>query len=227
MNTAPRNEHRSDGSASAGVRHRSVRRLLAVAGVLGILAGTIQATFGTQIPDWTGAKAEPVALGLLTVAMSLLMIACAWAWRDPGQLVPPLAATIPALVGFTTVGRLWYLPGPLAISATVIGIRNWRSAGIRAVRAWPRLLLAGLGGCDLVLAAGAPPALAVLAAASGAALIGVAVLGSHHLWWAAGLLGAGTIPFAVAAWAAIVPMLTLALAASLAPAVRQVHRGPS
>jgi hypothetical protein len=214
---APRPD--GSGSQSGDGRHTAVRGLLAVAGGVGVLAGAAQTLYGTRIPDWTGAKAEPVSLGLLTIAMSVFMLACAWGWRNPDQLLLPLAAAVPALVGFTTVGRLWYLPGPLAIAAAVLGVRNWRSAGARAAQAWPRLLTAGLGGCDLLLAADAPPALAVLATASGVALLAAAVLSSHHPRWVAALLAAGSIPFAVAAWAAIVPILILVLTATLAPAV--------
>jgi hypothetical protein len=71
MNPTPHSDHRPDSPARADGRHLNIRRLLAVAGVLGILAGTVQATFGTRIPDWSGAKAEPVGLGVLTIALSL------------------------------------------------------------------------------------------------------------------------------------------------------------
>lgn len=227
MNPNRSPEHQGNSPVPRDRRHHSARRLLVLAGSLGVLVGTLQATYGAQIPDWTGNKAEPVALGLLTIAMSLLVIACAWAWRNPDQLLPPLTAAVPALVGFTTVGRLWYLPGPLAIAAAVIGVRHWRTAITRAAQTWPQLLLAGLGGSDLILAASAPPALAVLAAVSGAALIGAAVLGSHRPTWAAALLAAGTIPFAATAWTAVVPVLTLLLAATLTPAVTQIGRHPT
>jgi hypothetical protein len=223
MNHTPYAEHRSGRATRADDRHLNVRRLLTVAGVLGILAGIIQAAFGTRIPGWTGAKAEPVSLGLLTITLSLLVIGSAWLWQAPARLAPPLVAVVAALVGFTTVGRLWYLPGPLIIAATVIGIRDWRSARTQVGRAWSQLLLAGLGGCDLILAAGAAPALAVLGAASGTALITAAILGSNHLQWTATLLACGTIPFAAVAWTALAPALTLVLVAALA---RPVIRGP-
>jgi hypothetical protein len=46
------------------------------------VAGVIQATAGHRIPDWTGAKQAPGALGLLTIILSLLAgLAAAWQRR--------------------------------------------------------------------------------------------------------------------------------------------------
>jgi hypothetical protein len=52
--------------------HSVAARFGVLGGVLGVGAGIIQATMGSRIPDWTGAKADPGALGLLTIALSVL-----------------------------------------------------------------------------------------------------------------------------------------------------------
>jgi hypothetical protein len=144
-----------------------------------------------------------------------------WAWQRPGQLLPPLAAAASALIGFTTVGRLWYLPGPLMLAAIVVGVRDWSSVAARARHSWTRLLLAVLGCCDLLLAASASPWMTLLAATSGAALIAAAVLRHDQPRFAVGLVVLGTVPFALIAWTALVPVLVLVLALSLLALTRR------
>ena len=53
-------------------QHKLAAILGSAGSVLGIFAGAVQATIGSQIPDWTGAKAAPVPLGLLTIGLSVL-----------------------------------------------------------------------------------------------------------------------------------------------------------
>lgn len=92
-------------------------------GILGVIAGLIQATVGTRIPDWTGAKDDTVALGVLTVVMSSIAVVAASWLRSPtaltvGRRVAVVVAfVVPAVLGFTTVGRLWYLPGLMLLVA--------------------------------------------------------------------------------------------------------------
>ena len=97
---------------TAAAAHRSVGTALAAVGsALGVLAGIVQATVGSEIPGWTGAKTSPGALGLLTVVLSMIAGAgCAtlrWARVRTGARLAALAAiAVPGLVCFTTVRRL-------------------------------------------------------------------------------------------------------------------------
>jgi hypothetical protein len=50
-------------------RHSIAARLGLAGSGLGLLAGLVQATVGSRIPDWTGAKLAPGGLGLLTIAV--------------------------------------------------------------------------------------------------------------------------------------------------------------
>ena len=188
------------------------RRLLWAGASLGVAAGLVQATVGARIPDWTGAKAEPVGLGVLTVVLSLLVAGCAWWWRRPEQLVPPAVAAVCALIGFTTVGRLWYVPGPLVLAGALLGVPDWRVAGRRTRRAWSRVLLAALGGCDLLLAVSASSWPAAVGALSGVALVAAAVTAGGRRRATVTLVALGTVPFAVAAATAVVPVLVLVVA---------------
>lgn len=91
--------------------------------VLGVIAGLIQATIGTRIPDWTGAKDDTVALGALTVVLSMIAaLAASWLSAPtplpvPRRIAVVVAFVVPAVLGFTTVGRLWYLPGVMLLIA--------------------------------------------------------------------------------------------------------------
>jgi hypothetical protein len=98
--------------------------LAGVAGAaLGIVAGIAQWAFGNQIPEWTGNKLHPVQLGIITIALSLIALAAVvFAHRDPTiplrvRVALAVAILLAAVVCFTTVGRLWYVPGPLLIAA--------------------------------------------------------------------------------------------------------------
>jgi hypothetical protein len=124
---------------SPGSSGRDGAYLVGVVGAsLGIAAGIIQWTFGNEIPEWTGNKLHPVQLGIITVALSLTAMAVVvFAHRSPtisARALIGLAAAIlaAAVICFTTVGRLWYVPGPLLILAAGLLL-----AGSRAERGRP------------------------------------------------------------------------------------------
>jgi hypothetical protein len=84
---------------------------------------------------------------------------------------------------------------------------------------WPRVLLAVLGVCDLVMAANATPVQALTGAACGTVLVAVAALvGRVPRGVGAGLVVLGAVPFAVVAWTALAPVIVMVLALALAPA---------
>jgi hypothetical protein len=105
-------------------------RLGIAGGILGIAAGSVQWAFGSEIPEWTGNKLHPVQLGIITIALSLLALACvrflsarpgAPPWQRGLALLGLLAA---AGICFTTVGRLWFVPGPLLIASAILLLRR-------------------------------------------------------------------------------------------------------
>ena len=90
--------------------------------LLGVAAGLVQATLGARIPEWTGNKQAPVALGLLTVALSLLAALAAGLQYRTARSAGARAACaagliVPGLLCLSTVGRLWYVPAALLIVA--------------------------------------------------------------------------------------------------------------
>jgi hypothetical protein len=205
-------------------RHRVGADLAVVGSALGVLAGVVQATVGTDIPEWTGAKASPGALGLLTVVLSAVAGAGALTLRKSdtrlgGRLAATAIVVVTGLVCFTTVGRLWLVPGPLLLTGAVLSVENWKSAAVIVRHGWLRILLAALGACELLMAAGASLVPMIVGAIGGLSLIGAAWIASRNRLGAAGLMALGTIPFAVIAWTALVPLLVLLVAAGLATPV--------
>ena len=95
-------------------------------GVLGIVAGIVQLGWGDVNSDWMGNKLHPVQLGIITILLSVIALAGVsfLARRADAPMRERVLATI--LIGlaagicFTTVGRLWYVPGPLLIVAAVL-----------------------------------------------------------------------------------------------------------
>jgi hypothetical protein len=202
-------------------RRRVGLALAALGAGLGVLAGAVQATVGSEIPAWTGDKADPTPLGLLTIGLSAAagggLLMARRPETAPGTRLAALAATVVvALVCFSTVGGLWLLPGPLLLVGALLAVGSWSDALRTARRHWPRVLIAALGGCQLLLAAGASPVLMVVGGASGVALVTAAVVSTRGPRVAAGLLVLGTVPFAVLAWTAFAPVLVLLLAGALA-----------
>jgi hypothetical protein len=121
-----------------------VSRYAYLAGVtgasLGILAGITQWAFGNEIPKWTGDKLHPVQLGIITIALSLVALAAlVLAHRNPAlspraRVALALAILPAAVICFTTVGRLWYLPGPLLIIAAGLLLGASPGASPKAIR---------------------------------------------------------------------------------------------
>jgi hypothetical protein len=98
--------------------------------MLGVLAGCIQFAFGEDIPEWTGNKLHPVQLGIITIALSLVSLVCV-TYLDRhgdgltrGRVLAGLLILATAGICFTTVGRLWYVPGPLLLASFALLLRR-------------------------------------------------------------------------------------------------------
>jgi hypothetical protein len=105
-------------------------------GALGALAGLMEVTIGPAIRSWVGNKQDTTGLGTLTTLLSVVAFAAAWSAARHPDLAPGRRAAvvallwIPAGICFTTVGALWYLPGPLLIVSGLLIVRGY--AGRRA-----------------------------------------------------------------------------------------------
>ena len=214
-------------AARGAERHRAAGILGLAGSALGILAGTAQATIGPRIPDWSGDKASPVALGLLTIGLSAVAGFAAVRQRDGGLSVwgrtaCALGMVGPGLLCLSTVGRLWYPSAVLLLVAGTMTVDSWRDCARAIAEDWFRVLLTALGGFEMLMAAGAAPALMLVGAVGGIALIAAAWLRRAPRRVLVGLVVVGTIPFAVLAWMAVVPLLLAVAASAVAvPVVRE------
>jgi hypothetical protein len=213
------------------VRRRVAASLGIAGGALGLIAGTVQALAGARIPEWTGAKQAPGSLGLLTIALSVLAGYAAHRQARVGTSVGSRAAytaalLLPGLLCFSTVGRLWYLPGPLLLTASFLSIDSIRDTAVLVGRNWLRCLLALLGAAELLMAAGAAPVLLAVGAVGGIALLVAGTVARSRASLIA-LVVIGTLPFTVLAWTAVIPILLLLATAAIAvPLTRRPFPAP-
>ncbi|MEY9966851.1 hypothetical protein ABIA33_004916 [Streptacidiphilus sp. MAP12-16] len=190
-------------------------------GALGVVAGIVQAAAGTQLGAWAGSKSNPLPLGLLTIGLSGLALAAALvqlrAIRPPstGHRAAVAATELVAgLVCFSTVGRLWWAPGALLLSAAAAEISAAPAGVARAVRgAWPAVLTGILGACLMLVAATADtPLPLVLGLAAGLAVAAAPWIAGRSVPVAAGVLLLGALPCAAITWWSAITPLTAVLA---------------
>ncbi|MGB8019740.1 MAG: hypothetical protein WCF04_00765 [Candidatus Nanopelagicales bacterium] len=188
---------------------------LGLAGVaLGVAAGLTQLVAGSTIPAWSGNKIDTVGLGITTIVLSLVSGLGLWylglplpRWARRAVLLLVLAC---AAVCFTTVGRLWYVPGPLLVAAGLLAFsagasedlsRPPAAPGASADATHPMPSRVGVGGWLLYAVA---------------VVVGLAVAVSSLVTV---LLGAYASSVAVAAAVALVA--GLAMSAGVAPALKR------
>ena len=103
---------------------RAARRIGLAGIALGVAAGLTQLLAGSAIPAWSGNKLDTAGLGITTILLSLVAGVGLWQLRRElprGQRRAVLLLVLAcAAVCFTTVGRLWWIPGPLLIAAAVL-----------------------------------------------------------------------------------------------------------
>ncbi|WP_410622896.1 hypothetical protein [Amycolatopsis sp. cmx-8-4] len=188
-----------------------------IGGSLGVIAGVVQAAAGVHIPEWSGSKADPLALGALTVVLSGLSLFCATRLRGPrslssaGRVAVSVGMLVTGGLCFSTVGALWYLPGALLLAATalVLGSGHARETGQVFADNWLRGLLAALGGFELLMAVSAgEPAIVAVGVVGGLALLVAPWTPAVRLRVV--LLLIGTLPFAALTWWSLVsPLLAV------------------
>ena len=204
-----------------------------VGGALGTLAGVVELTVGASIRSWIGDKHDPTRLGLVTVALSLVALASALALlRRPGgsparRAVLGFGLLLPGAICFTTVGRLWYVPGALLVAAgmlTLAALRREAGAVLAvAARNWIALLTGILGLLYLALGLTAQGLAGAFGIAGGLATIALITTRERLPLprpLALGFLVAALAPFALATWWSIVtPLLALLTTSTATPAL--------
>lgn len=200
---------------------RLAGRLALMGASLGVVAGLVELTLGPSLREWVGDKQDTTRLGLTTVLLSAVALAAALALRRPGEGLPrrrvaiALAITIPALVCFTTVGRLWYLPGLLLLAAGGLVAAGTRPRDVAAALDewhWRAGLVALCGAYHVVLGATALGAAGILGVLGGALIWAAIATVRRSPGLAHALLLAGALPFAAATWWSVVTPVVAGLA---------------
>jgi hypothetical protein len=220
MNTTITSAASHDGRARP---RRGVDRLaarLALAGAsLGVLVGLLELTIGPSIRDWVGNKQDTTRLGLTTTVLSAVALAAGVAvWRAHDGVVARRVAVglgllMPALICFTTVGQLWYLPGPLLLTAGALvlaGTRRQEFAAALDERHWRVGLLLACGAYYVFLGATALGVIGVLGILGGVCIWAAARAAPQTPRAAYCFLLAGALPFALATWwSAVTPLIAV------------------
>jgi hypothetical protein len=207
-------------------RHATIDRAagnLALAGAtLGIVAGLLDVVAGGSIRGWVGNKLDTTGLGLATVLLSTVALLAAARWRRPGgtaserRLATGLALLLVGGVCFTTIGRLWVLPGVLLlIAGAVILTTSSRRELTDAVdeHRWRIGLTAVLAGYDVFLGADAlPKAAGFVGIVSGLVVWGALRVAPRSHGRAVAMLMVGALAFAVVTWwSAVTPIIAVLL----------------
>jgi hypothetical protein len=194
---------------------KTARRLGLIGGGLGLVAGTIELTIGSTIRSWVGDKQDTTRLGIVTILLALTAAAAANMLGRPAsassRLVCAAGLLVPGLVGYTTVGRLWWLPGALLITAGLLTGRDARQHTATAGRHLTRILCVVLALIYVGLGLSAHGIAAVAGILGG--IIATAAAATRRLPGpiALALLTIGALPFATITWWSVVTPLLAAL----------------
>jgi hypothetical protein len=190
-----------------------------IGSALGIVAGLVEASVGADIREWIGDKSSPFPLGIVTIVLSLVALGAALvARRQPttaaGRLAVGLGLLLPGGVGFTTVGRLWYVPGLLLVVAGALALaaaHRTGNLGSVVARSWGRILLGVLGAIYAFLGVLAFDVATVLAFVGVAGVVMTLAGIPASPRWRAVVLVVSVLPFAVVTWWSVVAPLSAAL----------------
>jgi len=97
-----------------------------IGGGLGALTGLFQLLTGGSLPTLTGNKEDNLALGLITIIISIFAAYCIYRASEETSTDPNrrigwlLGAFIPGVIGFTTAGLIWILAGGLFIGTSIL-----------------------------------------------------------------------------------------------------------
>jgi hypothetical protein len=202
---------------------------------LGLLSGLVELTVGPSIRSWVGNKEDTTRLGLATLVLAAIALVSAAALirrpaAAPRRLLVAVGLVVPGLLCFTTVGRLWYLPGALLLAAgTLVAANVWGERSEVAVavgRSWTAILTIVLAVSYIFLGATALGLAGLLGIVGGVLVIALVVTrGELPRPAARALLIAAVIPFALLTWWSVAtPLIAILLVGVGFPALR-VRRG--
>lgn len=216
-------------------RRRVAATLGLVGGTLGLAAGLVELTAGPSIRAWVGNKHDTTRLGLATLALAAIALAAAVALLRrhgapaPTRLGLAVGLLVPGLICFTTVGRLWYLPGALLVTAGFLVLVDLRKDVSHVAASVERnataVLVILLGSFYVFLGATALGVAGTLGISGGLLAIGlIACRATIPAPAAIALLVLAALPFAALTWWSLAtPLIALLLVGIGVPALRAGH----
>lgn len=182
-----------------------------VGATLGLIAGLVELTAGGAIRSWVGDKNDTTRLGLATISLALIALTAALALltrraTSPQQRLAVAAGLLlPGLICFTTVGRLWYVPGASLVGAG-LGVaadlrKETRTLAASLDRNWTALLTMVLAAFYVFLGATALGPAGALGIAGGLLVLALLVARDRTpAKLATLLLLMAAVPFAALTW---------------------------
>jgi hypothetical protein len=207
-----------------------------IGGFVGLAAGTVELTVGSSIGPWIGDKNDPTRLGIVTVVLSAVALAAAVSLAGSDRSLRPshrlwilVAMLVPGLVCFTTVGRLWYVPGVLLVAAgclAAVGLRGvLRIVAQDIERNGTRILAITLAVLYLGLGLTALGTSGILGVVGALVVINLLLLNPRlPTLVGIGILVAAAVPFAVATWWSAVTPLVATLLVVIGGAAMHSHQ---
>jgi hypothetical protein len=191
-----------------------LQRLAAALGTLGaglgLLAGVVELTAGPSIRSWVGNKEDTTRLGLATVLLAAVALLAAVVLRRAAasptmRFAAAVGLVAPGLICFTTVGRVWYLPGAILVAAGVLALADLRQEAhtVRTTlnRNWTAILAAVLALFYVFLGATALGFAGLVGILGGLAVLGLLALHTKlSRPFGLALLMFATLPFALLTW---------------------------
>jgi hypothetical protein len=191
----------------------------------GVVAGQVEIAFGPRFPSWVGDKYDTLGLGIATTGLSVIALAVAallstkWAAAPVRRLAMILGMLAPALVGFTTAGKLWWVPGSMLCASAVLGGWTLRQATSEiaesALRRWPDVLLFVLGLYLLAIGSTSVGAHGLVGCAGGLTVMTVAIADRRAPATVA-IVALAVLPYAWLTWWSLVTPTIALLAVSIA-----------
>lgn len=188
---------------------------------LGVLAGLLELTVGPTIRDWVGDKQDTTRLGLATIILGCVALASITVRSRPVERHRLAAASgllLPGLIGFSTVGRLWLIPGPLLLVSGTMLLLAARPGELRHAvdrRRWLAGLVVACGAFYIFLGVTALGPAGLLGVLGGLLVWTAVALVPHARRSAAVLLVVGALPFAAATWWSVVTPFVAVLIVAL------------
>jgi hypothetical protein len=185
--------------------------LALLGGTLGLIAGLLELTIGPSIRSWVGNKADTTRLGLATLLLAAIALGSTWALEHGSagsagrRALVATGVLLPGLICFTTVGRLWYVPGALLVAAGMLLTADlWserHEIGTAMERNWTAILTASLALFYVFLGATARGVAGMLGIIGGLGILAlIATRGAVSRPGALVLLLCAALPFAVLTW---------------------------